>query len=39
MEMNTMILSGGLALLGLVIGYLIATLFVKGGKKTFARRK
>ncbi|HZV68763.1 MAG TPA: ribonuclease Y [Saprospiraceae bacterium] len=33
MEMNTMLLAGGLAVVGLVIGYLLATLFVKGGKK------
>lgn len=33
MEMNTILLAGGLAVVGLVIGYLLATLFVKGGKK------
>ncbi|MGB4848758.1 MAG: ribonuclease Y [Saprospiraceae bacterium] len=31
--MNTILLAGGLAVVGLVIGYLLATLFVKGGKK------
>ncbi len=31
--MNTMILAGGLGVLGLVIGYLVATMVVKGGKK------
>ncbi len=33
MEMNTMLLAGGLAVVGLVIGYFLATFFVKGGKK------
>ncbi|MEP6792886.1 MAG: ribonuclease Y [Saprospiraceae bacterium] len=31
--MNTILLAGGLAVVGLVIGYLLTTLFVKGGKK------
>lgn len=31
--MNEMILAGGLGILGLVIGYLIATMVIKGGKK------
>lgn len=31
--MNLMILAGGLGVLGLVIGYLVATMVIKGGKK------
>ena len=31
--MNEMILAGGLGVVGLIIGYLIATLVIKGGKK------
>jgi ribonuclease Y len=31
--MNVMILAGGLGVLGLVIGYLVATMVIKGGKK------
>ena len=31
--MNVFILAGGLGVLGLIIGYLVATLVIKGGKK------
>ncbi len=31
--MNVIILAGGLGVLGLIIGYLVATMVIKGGKK------
>lgn len=33
MEMNTILIAAGLGVAGLVLGYLLANLFVKGGKK------